>query len=878
MEYKNEKINTLGLSTNEAMQRLKKYGYNEIKSGKKKSKVKIFLEQFNDFIVWVLIAATVISGIMGDKADAITIIAIILLDAILGFIQEYRTEKSLEALKQLSAPHAKVIRDGKTIVVNASEIVFGDIILFESGDRIPADAVIIEAESLKCDESILTGESMGVDKKAVNEIHKRKKDNTVFMGTCVTNGKGKALVIATGMDTEMGRIAHMLSSIDEFRTPLQERLDKLGEYLVYGCLVVCGIVTVTGVLRGENIYDMFLVGVSLAVAAIPEGLPAIVTVSLALGVQRMIKKNALVKRLPAVETLGCTNVICSDKTGTLTQNKMTVKKIVVNNKEIDVTGTGYEFVGDFLINDNKKDEKALHDNTTIKLFEAAILCNNSFYKKEKNRINFSGDPTEISLIVMAEKAKYNTEEIRNRYKRIKELPFDSDRKMMSVIVNKGSEKIMYTKGAIESLINLCDYIEIDNKLIKLDNYAKNKITDFNNKMAKEALRVIAFAYKKIDGLNSKEDNLIFIGLVGMIDPPRKEVLKSVIECRMAGIKPVMITGDHKLTAEAIARELKILNEDSLVVTGKDLDGYDDKKLDSVIDRISVFARVNPEHKYRIVKAYKRKGYIVAMTGDGVNDAPAVKEADIGVAMGIQGTDVTKEAAAMILMDDNFSTIVEAVKEGRAIYDNIRKFIRYLLSCNIGEVLTMFLASLLKLPIPLLPIQILLVNLATDGLPAMALSMEKGENDIMMRRPRDRKESIFSDGLWLKIINRGTLIGLCTVISFVYSLVKFNSDISLSRTIALSTLIMSQLFHVFECRSEKQSVFNLGLFSNMYLVWAVLSSLIMLLAVIYMPVFHKIFSTKPLNYNHWIIVIVCSGLISLISSLINYKGKPSKTFK
>ncbi|MCX7951976.1 MAG: calcium-translocating P-type ATPase, SERCA-type [Clostridiales bacterium] len=878
MEYKNEKINTLGLSTNEAMQRLKKYGYNEIKSGKKKSKVKIFLEQFNDFIVWVLIAATVISGIMGDKADAITIIAIILLDAILGFIQEYRTEKSLEALKQLSAPHAKVIRDGKNVVVNASEIVFGDIILFESGDRIPADAVIIEAESLKCDESILTGESMGVDKKAVNEIHKRKKDNTVFMGTCVTNGKGKALVIATGMDTEMGRIAHMLSSIDEFRTPLQERLDKLGEYLVYGCLVVCGIVTVTGVLRGENIYDMFLVGVSLAVAAIPEGLPAIVTVSLALGVQRMIKKNALVKRLPAVETLGCTNVICSDKTGTLTQNKMTVKKIVVNNKEIDVTGTGYEFVGDFLINGNKKDEKALHDNTTIKLFEAAILCNNSFYKKEKNRINFSGDPTEISLIVMAEKAKYNTEEIRNRYKRIKELPFDSDRKMMSVIVNKGSEKIMYTKGAIESLINLCDYIEIDNKLIKLDNYAKNKITDFNNKMAKEALRVIAFAYKKIDGLNSKEDNLIFIGLVGMIDPPRKEVLKSVIECRMAGIKPVMITGDHKLTAEAIARELKILNEHSLVVTGKDLDGYDDKKLDSVIDRISVFARVNPEHKYRIVKAYKRKGYIVAMTGDGVNDAPAVKEADIGVAMGIQGTDVTKEAAVMILMDDNFSTIVEAVKEGRAIYDNIRKFIRYLLSCNIGEVLTMFLASLLKLPIPLLPIQILLVNLATDGLPAMALSMEKGENDIMMRRPRDRKESIFSDGLWLKIINRGTLIGLCTVISFVYSLVKFNSDISLSRTIALSTLIMSQLFHVFECRSEKQSVFNLGLFSNMYLVWAVLSSLIMLLAVIYMPVFHKIFSTKPLNYNHWIIVIVCSGLISLISSLINYKGKPSKTFK
>lgn len=875
MEYKSEKINALGLSSHEAMQRLKKYGYNEIKSGKKKSKVKIFLEQFNDFIVWVLIAATIISGIMGDKADAITIIAIILLDAILGFIQEYRTEKSLEALKQLSAPHAKVIRDGKVIVINASDIVVGDIILFESGDRIAADAVLIECESLKCDESILTGESVAVDKKSVNEIHKRKKENTVYMGTCVTNGTGKALVIATGMDTEMGRIAHMLSSIDDFRTPLQERLDKLGEYLVYGCLVVCGIVTVTGVLRGENIYDMFLVGVSLAVAAIPEGLPAIVTVSLALGVQRMIKKNALVKRLPAVETLGCTNVICSDKTGTLTQNKMTVKRIVVNNKEIEVTGTGYDFVGEFIINGSKNNLNFLHDSTASKLFEASILCNNSYYKKEKSRMNFFGDPTEISLLVMAEKAKYNTDEIRNRYKRTKELPFDSDRKMMSVIVNKGSEKIMYTKGAIENLLNRCDYMEIDNKQIALDSYAKAKIIEFNNKMAKEALRVIAFAYKKVEGFNSKENNLIFLGLVGMIDPPRKEVLKSVIECRMAGIKPVMITGDHKLTAEAIAKELRILNEDSLVVTGKELDGYDNKKLDSVIEKISVFARVNPEHKYRIVKAYKRKGYIVAMTGDGVNDAPAVKEADIGVAMGIQGTDVTKEAAAMILMDDNFSTIVEAVKEGRVIYDNIRKFIRYLLSCNIGEVLTMFLASLLKLPIPLLPIQILLVNLATDGLPAMALSMEKGENDIMMRRPRDRKESIFSDGLWLKIINRGTLIGLCTVIAFVYSLVKFNSDISLSRTIALSTLIMSQLFHVFECRSEKQSVFNLGLFSNMYLVWAVLSSLIMLLAVIYIPVFQNVFSTKSLNYNHWIIVMVCSGLISLISSLINYKAKPSK---
>ncbi|SHE42372.1 calcium-translocating P-type ATPase, SERCA-type [Caloramator sp. ALD01] len=866
LDFENQFLD--GLSSIEAKKRLQKFGYNEIVVNKKKSKFKIFLSQFNDFIVWVLIAATVISGIMGEKADAITIIAIILLDAILGFIQEYRTEKSLEALKKLSAPTAKVMRDGKISIVNAGEVVIGDLIEVEAGDRVPADAIIIKSEAIKCDESILTGESVSVEKKSYNG-KTALKENYLYMGCTVTNGKALAKVIATGMNTEMGKIANMLQSIDEMRTPLQERLDNLGQYLVYVCLIVCGIVTVTGVLRGENIYDMFLIGVSLAVAAIPEGLPAIVTVSLALGVQRMVRKNALVKKLPAVETLGCTNVICSDKTGTLTQNRMTVKKVVLYNKEIDITGDGYEFKGDFFINGIKKNIDSIMDSNLHKLLDACILCNNSYYILDRKKINFYGDPTEIALLVLAEKAKLSREKYKNTYKRIKEIPFDSDRKMMSVVVSDGKNKIMYTKGAVESIIKACSYIEINNKVVPLDLNYKRRIIEQNENMAKNALRVIAFAYKNNES-NFIEKDLVFLGLVGMMDPPRREVLYSVQECRAAGIKPVMITGDHKLTAEAIAKEIQIINSNELVLTGDELDNLSDEKLVQNIDKIAVFARVRPEHKYRIVKAYKSKGYIVAMTGDGVNDAPAVKEADIGIAMGIQGTDVTKEAAAMILMDDNFSTIVEAVREGRVIYDNIRKFIRYLLSCNIGEILTMFLATILKLPVPLIPIQILLVNLATDGLPAMALSLEGAENDVMFRKPRNRKESIFSEGLLFKILNRGALIGICTILSFVYTLVKYDSDIVLARTVALSTLIMSQLFHVFECRSERQSIFNLGIFTNVYLVWAVLTSFVMLIIVVYIPMFQTIFKTKSLNLWQWIIVFICSGLISIISSIINYK--------
>lgn len=861
-----------GLSSREARKRLNKYGYNEIIKRKKISPIKIFLSQFNDFIVWVLLVATGISGFMGEKADAITILIIVVMDAILGFIQEYKTERSLEALKELASPTAKVIRDGKMIVIKAREIVIGDIVNIEAGDRVPADCVVISGDNIRSDESILTGESVSVEKKAHKGAGAPVSSNLIYMGCIITHGKGRARVIATGMDTEMGKIADMLQEIETARTPLQQKLDRLGEILVYGCLLICGIVTITGILRGENAYKMFLIGVSLAVAAIPEGLPAIVTISLAFGVQRMMKRNALVRKLPAVETLGCTNVICSDKTGTLTQNKMTVKKIYVTDRLCDVSGDGYETEGNITYDGTKLNIN--RDEDFRRLTECCVICNDAeipAYDKKTKDLKYTGDPTEIALLIMAAKAGVHKNDILKRYKIIKENPFDSERKMMSILCTYDNGRYLFAKGAPESILRRCSGALMKGQVANLTDDIRRRIITNNNKMADSALRVLAVAYKKVDmkSQSTGEDNLIFIGLVGMIDPPRKEVMDAVIECRLAGITPVMITGDHKLTANAIANQLKILDKDGVTLTGDELDRMSDLQLDNMIDRVKVFARVNPSHKYKIVKAFKRKGMCVAMTGDGVNDAPAIKEADIGISMGITGTDVTKEASSMILLDDNFATIVAAVSEGRVIYDNIRKFIRYLLSCNIGEVLTMFLSSLLNLPIPLLPIQILLVNLATDGFPAMALSLEPPEKDVMMRRPRRKDESIFSEGLWGKIVLRGVLIGLCTIVSFAMTLNFFEGNLRLARTVALCTLVMSQLFHVFECRSERHSVFKLGLFTNIYLVLAVISSTILLILIVYNGWLQNIFNTQGLNVVQWGIVIVFSGTVSTISSLFWY---------
>lgn len=838
-----EREMSMGLSTKEAEKRQKNYGLNEISHKKKSSPIVIFLSQFNDFIVWVLIAATIISGLMGDMADAITILIIVIVNAIMGFVQEYRTEKSLEALKELAAPTCKVIRDGILKVINSIEVTLGDLIILEAGDRIPADGIFIESSSIMVDESLLTGESVGVSKDS------KKGKNQGFMGTTVLKGRGALLVDSIGMNTEMGKIANLLDNIEEEKSPLRERLDSLGKILVALCLVICSVVTILGIIRGNEITEMFLLGVSLAVAAIPEGLAAIVTVALALGVSRMLKKNALVRKLPAVETLGCTSVICSDKTGTLTQNKMTVKEVYINGRIYDL------------------DKEELKNHLT--LMKAFVYCNDFNYDFNSKNIDKAllGDPTETALV----KAFFNEvnilKDFMSKASRTFDIPFDSNRKMMSVIVKEGNKEVCYMKGAPERVIERCTQI-LENGVVKpLTHQKKRQVASYIEAMSNRALRCIASAYKET-GLIRGEDlekDLIFLGVAGSIDPPRVEVRDAVLKCKLAGIQPVMITGDHKNTALAIAKSINICNTDDQAITGEEIEKISDEELIKKVKNVRVFARVSPHHKLRIVKAFKKQNNIVAMTGDGVNDAPAIKEADIGIAMGISGTDVTKEAASMVLMDDNFATIVSAVEEGRIIYDNIRKFIRYLLSCNLGEVLTMFLASIFYLPNPLTPIQILFVNLATDGLPAIALGVDPPDKDIMMQQPRQKGESIFARGLWSKIVIRGCLIGICTLLSFMTGRL-YGMDLATCRTLALITLVMSQLLHVFECRSERHSIFEIKVFSNPYLVGAVLVSISMVLAILYIPFLANVFNTIPLGLGQWAIVLFYSGVIFLINSL------------
>ena len=838
-----EKEFTRGLSTREAEKRVKSYGLNELKHNKKKSPVLIFLAQFNDFLVWVLIGATIISGFIGDKADAITILIIVIVNAILGFVQEFRTEKSLEALQELAAPTCKVIRDGNIKVVSSKELTIGDLVVLEAGDRIPADGTFIDAANMVVDESLLTGESVGISKDTT------KGKNSGFMGTIVLKGRGLIIIDAIGMKTEMGKIANLLDNIEEDKSPLRERLDSLGKILVVMCIVVCLIVTILGIIRGNDITEMFLLGVSLAVAAIPEGLAAIVTVALALGVGRMLKRNALVRKLPAVETLGCTSVICSDKTGTLTQNKMTVKEILVN-------GRIYEL-----------DKEKIYDCEKLK--KAFIYCNDANYNYEIKDIEKAvmGDPTETALVKAFYKDSKELQKFVEKSKRVYEISFDSTRKMMTVIMNENGKETCYMKGAPERVLEKCNSVLENGKVKPLTYQKKKQIYSYIEAMSNRALRCIAAAYKEENLVKNEsvECDLIFLGVAGSMDPPRIEVKDAVLKCKMAGIKPIMITGDHKNTALAIAKSINICNSDDQAVTGDELEKMSDSELVKKVNKIRVFARVSPNNKLRIVRAFKKNNNIVAMTGDGVNDAPAIKEADIGVAMGISGTDVTKEAAAMVLMDDNFATIVSAVEEGRVIYDNIRKFIRYLLSCNLGEVLTMFLASLFYLPNPLTPIQILFVNLATDGLPAIALGVDPPDKDIMRQSPREKNEGIFARGLWEKIIVRGSLIGVCTLLSFMSGR-YYGMDLATCRTITMCTLVMSQLLHVFECRSERHSIFEINIFSNIYLLGAVLVSMTMICCILYIPFLSGIFNTVALNLGQWLLVIFFSGIIFLINSV------------
>lgn len=877
---------TDGLTSAEAKARLDKFGFNQLTEKEKTAWWKRFLVQFQDFMVLVLLGATLISAFLGEYTDAITILLIVLMNAILGFIQEYRAERSLAALKQLASPTARVVRNSMVQQVPAKELVPGDILALEAGDKLAADGRLIEVYNMEVEEAALTGESLPVRKVADRQYSEDAplgdRKNMVYAGTSIVRGRGRAVVCASGMATEVGHIAGMIQASAEEATPLERRLETLGKWLVWGCLVICCIVVVTGIIKGESLFLMCMAGISLAVAAIPEGLPAIVTVALALGVQRMIKQRAIIRKLPAVETLGCTTVICSDKTGTLTQNAMTVRQIFAGSQIYEITGSGYDIKGSILLNHQEFDyakDKALEQCLVI-----GALCNNSSLKqnnvtitgiwRNKNETGWSieGDPTEGAIVVAAAKADIWQAKLEKTKKRIAEIPFESERRRMSVVYREtDGNSSLYSKGAPDTILELCRYYHTAAGPTSLTQEHIDKINSINEQMSSRALRVLAVAYRRLTPAQAQnpdeslETNLVFAGLVGMIDPPREEVKASIALCREAGIKTVMITGDHKSTAVAIAQELNIYKESQhKALTGKELDTMGETELDSIVNTVSVYARVSPAHKLRIVQSLKRKGHIVAMTGDGVNDAPAIKEADIGVAMGLTGTDVTKEASAMVLADDNFATIVAAVEEGRGIYDNIRKFIRYLLSCNIGEVLTMFLAALLGLPIPLLPVQILWVNLVTDGLPAMALGIDPNDPNSMRRPPRHPKESVFSRGLIKKIVGRGIQIGLSTL--FVFSVVYYSqNDLALARTAAFATLVYCQMFHVFDCRSETYTIFELGFTSNKYLLAAVAFSTSMQLAVMYIPLLSSIFSTVPLSLSEWALVLTVSGWTLILNA-------------
>ncbi|MEI2440310.1 calcium-translocating P-type ATPase, SERCA-type [Priestia megaterium] len=861
-----------GLTHKEVKARQQQQGFNELTEGEKKPAILVFLEQFKDFMVLVLLAATLISGLLGEYIDAIAIIAIVVINGFLGFFQERKAEKSLHALKELSAPQVAAMREGKWIKLPSKELVVGDIVKFSSGDRIGADLRIMEAKSLEIEESALTGESLPVAKqiKALpgDEVPLGDQDNMAFMGTLVTRGSGTGIVVGIGMKTAMGQIADLLQNAEAMITPLQRKLEQLGKILIVVALALTVLVVGIGVLQGHDLYSMFLAGVSLAVAAIPEGLPAIVTVALSLGVQRMIKQRSIVRKLPAVETLGCASVICSDKTGTLTQNKMTVTHLWSGGMTWRVSGTGYEPTGVFSREEREVDTR--NEKPLQQLLVFGLLCNQTSISRKDKEYVIDGDPTEAALLVAAMKAGLTKENIQKQFTIIEEFPFDSTRKMMSVVIEDASNKrYVITKGAPDVLLVNSKNILWESRQQTLSVTVHNEVKGAIDQLASQALRTIAIAYRPLEDHesvhteNEAEKDLTFLGLQGMIDPPRPEVKQAVKECRDAGIKTVMITGDHVITAQAIAKQLGILPKNGQVLEGTDLSKMTQEELEEVVDDVYVYARVSPEHKLKIVKALQAKDHIVAMTGDGVNDAPAIKAADIGIAMGITGTDVAKEASSLVLLDDNFATIKSAIKEGRNIYENIRKFIRYLLASNVGEILVMLFAMILALPLPLVPIQILWVNLVTDGLPAMALGLDQPEDNVMKRHPRHPREGIFARGLGWKVVSRGFLIGAATLAAFMIVYDNDPDRLQYAQTIAFATLVMAQLIHVFDCRSEK-SIFDRNPFQNLYLVGAVISSIILMLVAIYYPPLQPIFHTMAIAPREWLVIL---GLASLPTFLL-----------
>ncbi|MEW5955864.1 MAG: calcium-transporting P-type ATPase, PMR1-type [Candidatus Micrarchaeota archaeon] len=872
-----------GLSEAEAEARLKQYGPNKLKEKKRKTPLQMFLQQFANVLIIILIIAALVSGFLGETIDAAFIVVIVVLNAVLGFVQEYRAEKAIEALKSMVAPQARVIRGGVEKKIAATQLVPGDMVVLEEGDKIPADCRLIEAINFDTQEASLTGESLPVHKQAAvlvaTDAMVAERRNMTFMGTIAVRGRAKAIVTSTGMNTEIGLIAQMVQEAGDEETPLQKRLAKLGKQLGFGALAACAIIFALGVLRGENVLETFLIAVSLAVAAVPEGLPAIVTITLAIGVQRMVKRNAIIRKLPAVETLGSTTVICSDKTGTLTKNEMTVRRIYANGGFVDVSGSGYEVRGEFTqVNKCLKPPSDPHLNA---LLRTCALCNNAgiVVDSAKQKASIVGDPTEAALLVLAAKAGMDYSKFKEENPLLAELSFDSERKMMSTVRQTKEGKTAFVKGAPESILSKSTKVLFNGREVPLTAEHVKAFEKANAEMASNALRVLAMAYKRVPEstkkytLESIESELVIVGLVGMIDPPRPEVRNAVAQCYQAGIRVVMITGDNEATATAIARELGILKPDHKVLTGAMLEKMSAKELEQMVQEVTVYARVSPEHKIKIVSALKARGEIAAMTGDGVNDAPALKKADIGVAMGITGTDVAKEASAMVLADDNFASIVNAVEEGRTIYSNIAKSVRYLVSCNVGEVLTILFATLSGLPNPLTPIQILWMNLVTDGLPALALGVDPPEKDVMQKPPRDPKESILNKRVLFYILTVGLFTCLGTLILYVFYLQnQLHAGKSLAdaetyaRTVAFAAIIFFQMFVAIDVRSFSRSVLEFGLFTNKKLVGAIAAAVGLQVIITATPFFHELFGTTFLAPLDWAVIFLVSMSVLVLSEL------------